>query len=82
MSKLSDCCDAPPVGGMEEYDICGKCKEHCEFWDDEGGCLDPENCGMTVKDFDCGDFEGYCENCSEDLEHALQCKMDEFYLNK
>jgi len=32
---LSDCCTAPPAGGMEEYGICGECKEHCEFWDDE-----------------------------------------------
>jgi len=32
---LSDCCTAPPAGGMEEYGICGECKEHCEFYDDE-----------------------------------------------
>jgi len=32
---LSDCCTAPPAGGMEEYGICGECKEHCEFLDDE-----------------------------------------------
>jgi len=32
---LSDCCGALPAGGMEEYGICGDCKEHCEFYDDE-----------------------------------------------
>lgn len=31
--KLSKCCDALPAGGMEEYGVCGKCKEHCEFYD-------------------------------------------------
>ncbi len=35
MSLYSDCCSASPLGGMEEYGICGDCKEHCEFWDDE-----------------------------------------------
>jgi hypothetical protein len=32
---LSNCCDASPWGGMEEMGICGDCKEHCEFYDDE-----------------------------------------------
>lgn len=32
---LSNCCGAPPAGGMEEYGICGECQEHCEFLDDE-----------------------------------------------
>jgi len=35
MRLCSDCCSAPPAGNMEEYGICGACKEHCEFWDDE-----------------------------------------------
>ena len=35
VSLYSDCCGASPVGGMEEYGICGECKEHCEFWDDQ-----------------------------------------------
>jgi len=40
---LSDCCTAPPAGGMEEYGICGDCKEHCEFYDDEELEEDDEN---------------------------------------
>jgi|SRR5882724_7315687 len=31
---LSECCSAPPWG-TEEYGICGDCKEHCGFYDDE-----------------------------------------------
>jgi len=59
-----------------------KVMEHeaeCDGRDELGDCLDPVNCGMTVKDFECGDFEGFCENCREDLEYAVGAKMDEFY---
>ncbi len=45
MSLLSACCDARPVGGMEEYGICGACKEHCEFWDDREVEMETENQG-------------------------------------
>ena len=31
--KLSKCCDALPIDNMEEYGICGKCKEHCGFYE-------------------------------------------------
>jgi len=30
--KLSDCCGAPPLGGIEEYGFCGECQEHTEFY--------------------------------------------------
>jgi len=32
---VSDCCGAAPPLGMEEYGICGDCREHCDFVDDE-----------------------------------------------
>ena len=32
---LSECCDAPPWGDIEETGICGFCKEHCEFYDED-----------------------------------------------
>jgi len=32
--KYSSCCDAAPLAGMEELGICGKCREHCDFYDD------------------------------------------------
>jgi len=33
--RVSDCCSAAPVGLSEEYNICPKCKEHCDYVDDE-----------------------------------------------
>ncbi len=32
--KLSECCDAPRWGDFES-DICQKCKEHAEFYDED-----------------------------------------------
>ena len=29
--RLSFCCEAPPLGGIEEYGFCGHCEEHTEF---------------------------------------------------
>ena len=29
--RLSFCCFAPPLGGIEEYGFCGHCEEHTEF---------------------------------------------------
>lgn len=31
---LSECCGAFPWGELE-FGICGDCKEHCDFYDDE-----------------------------------------------
>lgn len=72
--------------GMYSCEFCGDVMHEDKLFDHEGtcqgntgGCLDPDNCGTTILDFDAGDFEGYCENCREDMEHALQCEMDLFY---
>jgi len=32
--RLSECCSALPWG-EEEYGICGECKEHCDFYDED-----------------------------------------------
>lgn len=42
---------------------------------DGDGCLDPENCGSNLT----GSWDDFCSNCSEDMEHAFQCRMDLFY---
>lgn len=34
MSMLSDCCGAPK---WHETDICSRCKEHTDFYDEETG---------------------------------------------
>lgn len=52
------------------------CVPRHDAWD----CLDPENCGLVDYDFYDGEFEGFCDNCREDMEHELQCRMDEFLL--
>ena len=33
--RVSNCCNAPTVENSEDYGLCVKCQEHCEFWDDE-----------------------------------------------
>jgi DnaJ-class molecular chaperone len=30
---ISECCSAAPVGLSEDYGICPKCKEHCDYVD-------------------------------------------------
>ena len=35
MALVSDCCDAAPWLGNADLGLCGDCKEHCEFIDDE-----------------------------------------------
>jgi len=71
--------------GLYPCGFCGDVMHEDKLFEHEGecsghdDCLDPVNCGMTVKDFDCGDFEEFCENCREDLEYALDCRMDLFY---
>jgi len=37
----------------------------------ESDCLSPEWCGLACNEF--------CDNCQEDINHAIECKMDEFY---
>jgi len=31
IDKVSDCCNAQPIGESEEMGICTECKEHCEY---------------------------------------------------
>ena len=31
MSKVSNCCGAPPVGASEDMGLCPDCKDHCEY---------------------------------------------------
>lgn len=45
---LSNCCDAP-IWGDETDPICSKCKEHCDFYDEETLeplKLDANECGL------------------------------------
>jgi len=50
MSLCSDCCGAATEDNSEDYGICLKCGEHCEFYDD-----DEEECP------DCYELISFCE---------------------
>tara|TARA_R100000306_G_scaffold39711_1_gene39245 strand:- start:110 stop:307 length:198 start_codon:yes stop_codon:yes gene_type:complete len=31
-SEVSECCSAPPAGGLSELGFCGRCGEHTTFY--------------------------------------------------
>ena len=68
MSLLSDCgCNAPPLGGMEEYGICSHCHDHCGFYDDEKVC--PE----------CDEYEEDCVCNTYHIIYTLNGKTQDKY---
>ena len=71
--------------GMYPCEFCGTVMHEEKLFKHEGpcqgnrgDCLDPGNCGLTW-DLGDGKFEDFCDNCREDMEHALQCELDLFY---
>ena len=54
---VSNCCNYPTFY-INESGICGQCKEHCEFIDEENICRGCGDEGVFIK--------GLCKQCAED----------------
>ena len=55
--EKSNCCNAPVI---EDSDVCGECKEHCEDWK-PSRCL---YCGLSL---DLHDGSGFCPGGTEEF---------------
>jgi DnaJ-class molecular chaperone len=69
MAIVSDCCSAAGDGLFEDHGICPKCKEHCEYVEDDDDYGSPcDGCGGS------GEVVDYSRHDQPDYQTCRECR--------